>query len=142
MKATLVTGPPCAGKTSYVRERAKPGDVIVDFDTLANALSGMAGHDHPQAVMPFVRRVFRAAVREIARRPLRSRDAWIIRTAPERNTRNEYRQAIPGLRVVVLATDAGTCKERAARERPERWPEIIDDWWRRYEPDPRDEVIE
>jgi predicted kinase len=29
---TVVTGPPCAGKTTYVRNNAKPGDIIIDFD--------------------------------------------------------------------------------------------------------------
>jgi 5-methylcytosine-specific restriction protein A len=33
----LVTGPPCAGKSSYVREHARPGDLVLDQDELGAA---------------------------------------------------------------------------------------------------------
>ena len=36
---TVVTGPPCGGKSTHVREHAKPGDLIVDLDLIALALS-------------------------------------------------------------------------------------------------------
>ena len=34
----VVTGPPCAGKSTYIREHAADGDVLVDYDELAQAL--------------------------------------------------------------------------------------------------------
>lgn len=42
--ATVVAGPPGAGKTTYVRARAKPGDVILDLDDLIEELTGTHGH--------------------------------------------------------------------------------------------------
>lgn len=35
MVITVVTGPPCSGKSTYVRTHARPGDIIVDFDAIA-----------------------------------------------------------------------------------------------------------
>jgi predicted kinase len=32
---TVVIGPPAGGKSTWVLERAKPGDIVVDFDRLA-----------------------------------------------------------------------------------------------------------
>ena len=118
------------------------GDIILDFDAIANAVSGESGHWHPGSSMPFARTMFRAAVRYGRKRPFDKQHIWIIRGAPEQATRNEYRHNYPGIRVVVLETTADVCKERAAAAgRPDKWPEYIDGWWDRYQADSRDEVI-
>lgn len=38
MHVTLVSGPPGAGKSTWIREHRTPGAVVVDFDALAVAL--------------------------------------------------------------------------------------------------------
>ena len=40
----VVTGPPCAGKSTYVRENAKSGDLRVDYDLIAQALGAENSH--------------------------------------------------------------------------------------------------
>lgn len=44
MKVVLVSGPPCAGKTTYVDEHRGPDDVVIDFDALAHALGYPTTH--------------------------------------------------------------------------------------------------
>lgn len=39
---TVITGPPCGGKTQYARKHALPGEVIVDFDAIAVELGSAA----------------------------------------------------------------------------------------------------
>jgi len=46
MRVTVITGPPAAGKTTFVQSMCCPGDVVIDFDALAAALLPHAG-DHP-----------------------------------------------------------------------------------------------
>ncbi|MFD4259967.1 hypothetical protein ACFWR9_20700 [Streptomyces sp. NPDC058534] len=36
----VVTGPPAAGKTSYIEGRAKPSDIVIDLDRITRALAG------------------------------------------------------------------------------------------------------
>jgi predicted kinase len=31
---TVVTGPPCGGKSTYIQDNAKDGDIIIDMDRL------------------------------------------------------------------------------------------------------------
>ena len=46
---TVVTGPPAAGKTTHVREHAQNGDINIDYDLIANTLSGKAADNHEHA---------------------------------------------------------------------------------------------
>lgn len=61
---TVVIGPPAGGKSTWVRERAKPGDIVIDFDLLACALTGPGGdpHDHTPAVAAVTKAARRAAI--------------------------------------------------------------------------------
>ncbi|RSN64030.1 hypothetical protein DMH12_04465 [Streptomyces sp. WAC 04229] len=36
----VVTGPPAAGKTSWIEGRAKPSDIVIDLDRITRALAG------------------------------------------------------------------------------------------------------
>ncbi|MFE9309507.1 hypothetical protein ACFYM5_17680 [Streptomyces sp. NPDC006706] len=36
----VVTGPPAAGKTSWIESRAKPSDIVIDLDRITRALAG------------------------------------------------------------------------------------------------------
>ena len=40
----IITGPPCAGKSTYVRENAKSGDLRIDYDLIAQALGAENSH--------------------------------------------------------------------------------------------------
>lgn len=46
MALYVITGPPAAGKTTWVAERAKVGDVVVDMDRIAQALTAEGADYH------------------------------------------------------------------------------------------------
>ncbi|KKK68634.1 hypothetical protein LCGC14_2942110, partial [marine sediment metagenome] len=74
-KVTVVCGPPGAGKTSYVQERARWGDLIVDVDAIFAAIGGTAEHGHPPNLLTAALAARDALINSIDANPGR---AWII----------------------------------------------------------------
>ncbi|MFD0344020.1 AAA family ATPase [Streptomyces sp. NPDC127117] len=130
---TLVCGPPCSGKTTYVRDRAKPGDLVVDWDALAQALGSPHPWGHPAPLTPFIAEARDAVTARLARSHAVER-AWIIATAPRQADR--ARLAPHGAAVVVLATPEDECVRRARHDgRPGGTIEAIESWWRTHRAD-------
>jgi hypothetical protein len=116
---TIVTGPPCGGKSTYVVENCKAGDIVVDMDRLALALS-------PPGTLPFefggkVREVARAARKAAVGAALRAAQGerylgvWIVHTDPSNDDRAKYR--FSGARFVEVSPGRAVCLERL-RARP------------------------
>ena len=124
-EVVLVTGPPCSGKSTYVSEHAQHGDVVIDYDALAVALGSRHSHDHPEVLRPVVLAAWLAA---LSAAETSVRRVWVIRGFPE------PRDLTAASRVVRLDVPADECKRRAAAERPDSWPDLIDKWWARYGP--------
>lgn len=123
---TVVVGPPCAGKSTWIAEQRKSGDVVVDFDQLAQAL----GSDTPHAAPEPVREVAFAARRSAVTRVLQGvdADAWIIHTTPRPEQLDSYREA--GADVVVIDPGLETCLARAAADaRPDGTDAAIRAWY-------------
>lgn len=135
---TLVAGPPCGGKSTFVRDHAEPGDLIVDWDLLLMAITPGGHHMDPGPLRPYL-----AAARDAILARLRTcpwQRAWIINSAPSRTRRESYRTQYGAGSVVVMAPRE-VCLTRARTQRPGRWTLYIDRWFERYEADPSDEVI-
>ena len=91
----LVTGPPASGKSTYVRETAKPTDAIIDLDLL----------DGDSAL--------RAALEESLHLKGSRTDVWVCRTLPDPKDRNGFAEYIQADEVVLL--DDSTEDELIAR---------------------------
>jgi predicted kinase len=61
---TIVTGPPCGGKSTHIEENCKPGDIIIDMDRIALALSpeGTDAFGYSQSVRTVARAARKSAV--------------------------------------------------------------------------------
>lgn len=128
MALTVIIGPPAAGKTSYVRAHARPGDVVVDYDRIANALTygDTDTHRHAQAVAKVAHRARRAAVREALRQSSRA-DVWIIHTQPDAGTLAEYQRH--GARLVVLDPGREVVLARCAEQRSRQVHAAAERWY-------------
>ena len=127
---TLVTGPPCAGKTRHVADHRRPGDLVLDLDAIAHALGYPGrqiryGDHHPVAAAA---RVARTAVLQALAAGQITGTAWIIETKPSRTQLAIYKRR--GARVLTLDPGRDVCHRRADEdERPEGTHEQIDAWY-------------
>ena len=120
----VIIGAPCAGKSTYVRENAKRGDVIVDYDSLAKAL-GADGHLPDGDIKQAAFRARKAVIEYCIETKC---EAWIIHTSPTDEQREAYEKA--GAEFIEMDTDMDTCLQRAIDdERPPETEQIIRDYF-------------
>lgn len=132
---TVVTGPPCSGKSTYVREHARPGDIIVDFDVLAQALGNPTPHDPPDAIRWTAVMARRAAVLEAINQHRKGATAWIIHGSIPRPDLERYERE--GAELIHLTATPAELHARVDKAgRPARWHRLVDEWTPIAEPRP------
>ena len=113
----IVSGPPCAGKSTYVREHAKDGDLRVDYDLIATALGSVNSH----AADGLIKQAAFAAREGVIETALKNADdeSWIIHTSPSEEHMRRYEEA--GAEFIELDPGKETCLERAKEDdRPQQ----------------------
>ena len=130
----IVTGPPCVGKSTWVNERAKQGDLIVDLDRLALSISteDTPHHEYPKHVRNAAISMRRAAVAH-ALNFGRVGDSYIIHAKPPVKARAQYKKL--GARFIDLTAPLSVLLVRAAAERPEWVALMIPRWYEEPEQD-------
>lgn len=123
---TVVTGPPAAGKTTHVRQHAQPGDVIIDFDHLANALSGQDAdnHDHPAHIQTVTKAARQAALHAAINTSAR---IWLIHATPSPKQQANY--TARGAEIITIDPGKDTVMKRIKAERPERMAKAAGQWY-------------
>ena len=137
-RMTRVCGPPGSGKTTYVSERLKRGDLVVDLDDIWAAFTGQPKGDHPDGLLPYVCEARDAVLRKWGQSRLT--DIWFIHSAASRQKRRAVRRMF-GADVVVLETTPNECVRRATeqgRHDPVKTFKWATDWWQEYQKTPKD----
>lgn len=125
---TVVTGAPCSGKSTYVRGRAQPDDVTIDFDALAVVFGSSSEHVHTPVHLELARRARRAAVDVVLAHPDFGGDVWLVDTAPGRAALAHYSRA--GAVFEVCDPGRNECLRRALADgRPEWTVAEIHHWY-------------
>ena len=126
---TVITGPPCSGKSTYIAERAKRGHIIIDLDRIALALTtdDTPHHGYHHGIRWVAIEARRAALAAAIRQHLNGATVWAIDTDPSPKRREFYRRA--GGTVVDLDPGIETVMARAISERPDHVIEYIREWY-------------
>ena len=120
----LVAGPPAAGKTTYVEQHRGDGDVVIDFDLIAEAVGSRQGHDHAGAFTDAARVARGALLRQVRRGGIHADVVWLVSANPravEMFPHHEARVIDPGYEQVVA--------QARAAGRPAQWFQLIDEWY-------------
>jgi hypothetical protein len=123
---TIVTGAPCSGKTMYVTQHARPDDITVDFDRIAQALGSQVDHGHCDHIASAASRVWYTAVCEAIASHHKGHRAWVIDSAPAASRRKQYEAA--GARTVTCTASPEELHRRAEGNRPPSWHARIDQY--------------
>ena len=125
-RVTVVAGPPAAGKTTHVREHAQPGDVIIDFDHIANALSGqdVENHEHASHIATIAKAARQAAIDTAIKQDC---TVWLIHAIPGEKKRAEYRSR--GAKVITIDPGKDVVMKRIKTERPPRMAKVAAAWY-------------
>jgi len=130
----VITGPPAAGKTTYVREHAGRFDVVIDMDRIAAAFmhpDTEITHSYPDYVKSIAQAARRAAIFKATRQRARV-GVWIIDSIPRPDKLTEYRRY--GWEVIELDPGRETVMRRALAERPADSMEGVDRWYAQHGP--------
>jgi predicted kinase len=117
----IVTGPQRGGKSTYINERAKPGDIIIDMDRIALALTteGTEPFTYSDRVRKVAMKARAAAVTEALYQAQgeRYQNVYIIHTDPTPDQRAYYRAM--GGRIIECDPGKEVCLERM-KSRPKQ----------------------
>jgi len=130
----LVTGPPASGKTTWVNEHAKHGDITIDYDAF-NAILTPHGdpYDPPQHVRAVTKAARQAAI-DAAMRLAADTDVYVIHAMPSESLLNRYKAK--GAEVITIDPGRDVVLARCKSERPWQMSQAAKQW---YDPKGRQE---
>lgn len=128
-RLVVITGPPCAGKSTHAQQHAQPEDLILDLDTLATALGYPGDHviwddNHPAVHASRMARAHVLGALLDGRIPGK---AWIIDARPDDVSLIRYHRA--GAELITIDPGREVCLDRAA-DRSTEAVERVEAWYR------------
>lgn len=111
----IVWGSPASGKTSYVKEHKGKYDLVVDLDSIIEALSMTNGKKITEDYLPFALDIRELLYSLIADRTYHFDKAWVIATLPKRDERLALQKRIKA-ELIYIATSMEECLKRAKRD--------------------------
>lgn len=129
-RVTLVCGPPCAGKTTWVDSVAQPGDLVLDRDLIARELGSSNKWRHTSRYVDLSEQAMQERMWTLA--TLEDVSAYVIRSAPGAHYRNTLARQIRATDVRVIDPGLVECTRRArAAHRPRDTVRWIHQWYMR-----------
>jgi hypothetical protein len=122
-KVTVISGMPLVGKTTYVRQHATPGDLILDVDWLFAALSGQKLHVNTESLIPFVASARDAVYERLFRKSEVDR-AWIVTSKHDAAVQIVRRFGAKHISIPPISTDE-LLRRKADRDKQNVWPGLL-----------------
>ena len=136
-QVVIVCGPPGAGKTTFVSERKRDDDVVIDLDAIIAALTLGEWYEKTPQVLRIGLDVRDFLVDRLTK-PSGVRCWWLITSEADAEKRRALGLRTKANTVYVLEVSAAECLRRIARDDRRsalygQWIEIVDGWWGDYQ---------
>ena len=125
----VITGPPAAGKSTWITAHAKPGDIVIDLDRIALALTtpGADTWAHSETLLKVAHRARYAAIDE-ATQHAGTTDVWLIHSMPNPKTMAKYKRL--SARIVVVDPGRTVTEQRIRDMRQPHLLSVATRWYR------------
>ena len=120
----LVYGSPCAGKSTWVKENARPEDLIVDLDRIWEAVCLSDRNHKPDELKQNVFGIRDCLIEQIMQRKGKWKAAYIIGGYPLRSDRERLCELL-NARPIFIEESKEVCLSRAN----EQWKEYVEQWF-------------
>lgn len=131
----IVYGSPLAGKSSWVADNMAEGDLIIDIDSIWQAVSGCDRYVKPNRLKAVVFAVRDNLLESVRYRRGKWLNAYVIGGYPFQGERERLADML-GAREIFIDTDKAECIKRlyASEDRDiAEWTKYIETWWQQYD---------
>ncbi len=131
----LVYGSPLAGKASYVKSVAEPGDLIINIDDIWACVSGLDKYTKPPRLNAVVFSIRDKLIECVKYRVGKWNNAYIIGGYPLVSERERLCKEL-GAREIYIESSKDECLEKLENLNIDKkeFSKFINDWWKRYTP--------
>ncbi|MEZ7173597.1 HNH endonuclease [Sporosarcina sp. OR05] len=132
----LVYGPPMSGKTTFVKEQLRRGDIVIDMDALYSAVTMLPSYDKPDNLYNNVIAIHNLLLDNIRTRYGKWQTAWIIGGYADKYKRERLANDM-GAELIFCNVSKEECLSRLEQDedrkyRIDEWQGYIGKWFETY----------
>ena len=124
----LIYGSPCSGKSTYIKEHMKRGDLVCDVDLIYQAISEQNPHDADLYAHEVALQLKNELLDIIRKRDGGWGNAYVVSIANTKEKLKTEKERIKADECIFIDTPYETCMERA-KERPFYFQWLIQEWF-------------
>lgn len=124
----IVYGSPCSGKSTYIKEHMKNGDIVCDVDLIYEAIGNHNAHDADLHVHEVALKLKSAFMDIIRNREGGWSNAYVVSIANTKEKLKADMERVNADKCIFIDTPYEVCMERA-KERPFYFHWLIQEWF-------------
>ncbi len=129
----IVWGSPLSGKTAAVLEMMQYGDIVLEMDSLWQAVTMQPGYYKPDNCRFNIFKLRDDMLDQIKTRYGNWYDAYVIGGYPDKYERERLAQKL-GAELIYCESSKEECLARLEQSgKPKAWEQYISDWWEKHE---------